>query len=49
MVRINREENQAILEETANGSLFERDPDRADEIPDRGDWAEWPWDREEPE
>jgi hypothetical protein len=49
MVRINREENRAILEETADGSLFDREPDDADEIPDRGDWAEWPWEREEPE
>jgi hypothetical protein len=46
MVRIMRNENRAILEETADGTLFERDPDRVEEIPDRPDFGEagdWPW------
>ncbi|MDG5762052.1 M14 family zinc carboxypeptidase [Natronococcus sp. A-GB1] len=46
MVRILREENEAILEETADGSIDERDPERVDEIPDRGDAWWWPWDED---
>ena len=47
MVRIMRNENRAILEETADGTLLERDPDRVEEIPDRpgfGEAGDWPWD-----
>jgi hypothetical protein len=43
MVRIMRNENRAILEETADGSLFDREPDRVDEIPDRPGAGDWPW------
>ncbi|MDG5818678.1 M14 family zinc carboxypeptidase [Natronococcus sp. A-GB7] len=52
MVRIMREENAALLEGTADGSLDDLDPDRVEEIPDRGDAWWWPWDegyRPEPE
>ena len=43
MIRIMRNENRGILKDTADGSLFERDPDRVDEIPPRGDRGDWPW------
>ncbi|MDG5759909.1 hypothetical protein QA600_11210 [Natronococcus sp. A-GB1] len=46
MVRIMRNENRAILEETAEGTLRDRDSGRVDEIPDRPDFGEggdWPW------
>ncbi|MFC4437573.1 MULTISPECIES: M14 family zinc carboxypeptidase [Natrialbaceae] len=46
MIRQCRKENRVILLETANGTVFDRDPGRTDEIPDRPGWnegGEWPW------
>lgn len=43
MVRIMRNENRAVLEETANETLFERDADRVEDIPDRPGAGDWPW------
>lgn len=46
LVRQCRKANQVMLEETADGTVFDRDPDRVEEIPERPDWdemGEWPW------
>jgi hypothetical protein len=43
MVRIMRNENRGILQDTADGTLSDRDPDRVGEIPDRGARGDWPW------
>lgn len=39
-----REEVTVLLAETADGSLFDRNPDKVAEIPERGSREEWPWD-----
>lgn len=47
-IRQCRKENQVLLEETADGTAFDRDPDRVEEIPVRPDWDEmgdWPWEQ----
>lgn len=46
MVRHMRSEVEVLLEETADGSLYERDPDDAETIPERGPRSPWPWDSE---
>ncbi|ELY55814.1 M14 family zinc carboxypeptidase [Natronococcus jeotgali] len=46
MVRHMRSEVEVLLEETADGSLYERDPANAETIPERGSRSPWPWDSE---
>ncbi len=48
LTRIMAAECETILEETADGSLYDRDPARVDEIPDRPfDAGDWPWEETE--
>jgi hypothetical protein len=46
MVRHMRSEVEVLLEETADGSLYDRDPENAEAIPERGPQSPWPWDSE---
>lgn len=49
MIRLQRAEVMTLLEGTADRSLFDIDPDNAEEIPERPSWGErepWPWDTE---
>ncbi|ELZ00823.1 M14 family zinc carboxypeptidase [Natrialba asiatica] len=46
MVRHMRAQIETLLAETADGSLFARDPDLANTIPERGSSSPWPWDSE---
>lgn len=46
MIRIQRKETEVLLEETADGTLYDRDPDDVEEIPERptfGEDGDWPW------
>lgn len=46
LIRQYRKANQVMPEEAADGTAFNRDPDRVEEIPERPDWdkmGKWPW------
>ncbi|MFC6905886.1 M14 family zinc carboxypeptidase [Halalkalicoccus tibetensis] len=46
MIRHMRAEVETLLEETADGSLYDRDSELAETIPERGPRSPWPWDNE---
>lgn len=46
MIRLMNEEVRTLLEGTADGSLFDIDPDNAEEIPERPPRQSWRWDTE---
>lgn len=45
-IRLHREEVMTLLEGTADGSIFDIDPDNADDIPERPSRQSWRWDSE---